>query len=83
MQFEAVKTGGIQTNLTISAIENLMIPLGTLEWQTTFATLISRGLGARARAHQTRKAAQRAVEIAIENGEAAALGFLDQSEGAI
>ena len=83
VQFEAVKTGGIQTNLTISAIENLMIPLGTLEWQTTFATLISRGLGARARAHQTRKAAQRAVEIAIENGEAAALGFLDQSEGAI
>ena len=55
VQFEAVKTGGIQTNLTISAIENLMIPLGTLEWQTTFATLISRGLGARARAHQTRK----------------------------
>ena len=83
VQFEAVKTGGIQTNLTISAIENLMIPLGTLEWQATFVTLASEGLVARDRAHQTLKAAKRAVEIAIENGEAAALGFLDQSEGAI
>ena len=83
VQFEAVKTGGIQTNLTISAIENLMIPLGTLEWQATFVTLASEGLVARDRAHQTLKAAKRAVEIAVENGEAAALGFLDQSEGAI
>ena len=83
VQFEAVKTGGIQTNLTISAIENLVIPLGTLEWQATFVTLVSEGLGARDRARQILTVAKRAVEIAVENGEAAALAFLDQAERAI
>ena len=81
VQFEAVKTGGVQTNLTISAIENLVIPLGALEWQATFATLVSEGLRARDRSRQTLEAAKRAVEIAIKNGEAAAMAFLDQAEG--
>ena len=80
VQFEIVKTGGVQTNLTISAIENLVVPLGTLEWQATFVTLASEGLRARDRSRQTLEAAERAVEIAIENGEAAAMDFLDQAE---
>ena len=62
--------------------QNLMIPLGTLEWQATFVTLISEGLVARHQARQLLEAAKRAVEIAVENREADALAFLDQAEWA-
>ena len=56
------------------------LPLGTLEWQATFVTLVSEGLVARHQSRQLLEVAKRAVEIAVANGEAAAMVFLDQSE---
>ena len=46
-------------------------------------TIVKKGFVARQQARQLLEAAKRAVEIAVENGEAAALAFLDQGEWAI
>ncbi len=43
-------------------------------------TIVKDGFAARYQARRLLEAAKRAVEIAIENGEAAALAFLDQAE---
>lgn len=45
-------------------------------------TIVQEGFAARYKARQLLEAAKRAVEIAIEDGEPAALAFLDAAEGA-
>ncbi|WP_372613087.1 hypothetical protein [Aquicoccus sp.] len=45
-------------------------------------TIVQEGFAARHKARQLLEAAKRAVEIAIEDGEDAAMAFLDEAEGA-
>ena len=45
-------------------------------------TVVKESIAARRQARQLLEAAKRAVEIAVENGEPAAMTFLDQAEGA-
>jgi hypothetical protein len=77
MQVEQKNTGGIQTNLTIPAIESLLIPIGSINWQMPFVEMVYLSLFQRQRATQLLDAARRAVEIAIEDSEAAALAYLE------
>lgn len=77
MQVEQKNTGGIQTNLTIPAIESLLIPIGSINWQMHFVKMVYLSLFQRQRATQLLDAAKRAVEIAIEDSEAAALAYLE------
>jgi len=76
IQVEGKTTGGVQTNLTIPAIESIQIPVGPIKWQTGFVEIIERALTARARARELLDRAERAVEIAIEQDEKAATKFL-------
>lgn len=79
MQVEQLNTGGIQTNLTVPAIESLKIPLPSLAEQEQFTAKVFESHAARRRAKGLLEAAKRAVEIAIEDSEAAALGFLEDA----
>jgi type I restriction enzyme M protein len=76
MQVEEKNTGGIQTNLTIPAIESLLIPIGPMNWQMQFVELVNMSFSRRQFAAQLIDAAKRAVEIAIEENEEVALEFL-------
>ncbi|MCL2021363.1 MAG: restriction endonuclease subunit S [Betaproteobacteria bacterium] len=78
MQIEQINTGGVQTNLTIPAIESILIPLGDISWQQCFVDITNDSLAQRERAKFLLEAAKRAVEIAIEDSEAAALAWLEQ-----
>jgi len=76
MQVEQMNTGGIQTNLTIPAIESILIPVGNICWQQKFVDMVIDSLMQRERAGELLTAAKCAVEIAIEDSEAAALDWL-------
>ncbi|MCX5831148.1 MAG: restriction endonuclease subunit S [Deltaproteobacteria bacterium] len=80
LQVHQKSTGGVQMNLTIEAIENICIPIGNLRWQQSFVDLVEQSLAARKRAHFLLDQAKRAVEIAIEKNEEAAMAFLKQSQ---
>jgi hypothetical protein len=77
LQVEGKTTGGVQTNLTIPAIESILVPVGSIMWQAQFVEIAERGHMARRRAHDLLSVAQRAVEIAIEKDESAALRALE------
>lgn len=81
LQVEAKNTGGVQTNLTIPAIESILIPVGPMDWQLQFVEQVDAALAARRQAYELLDAAKRAVEIAIEKTETAALAFLADAEG--
>lgn len=81
MQVEMRSTGGIQTNLTIDAIERIVVPVGDKQWQMKFVELVEKSVIARQESRRLLDSAKRAVEIAIENGEAAARKFLEKENG--
>lgn len=81
LQVEQKNTGGVQMNLTIDAIENIQIPIGSLDWQQQIVNVVEMSLTARKEARSLLKRAKRAVEIAIERNEAAAIECLNQAEG--
>ena len=64
----------------ISEAEILGLPLPSVDDATEKAVVaaVQEGRAARARAHSLLDAAKRAVEIAIEDSEAAALAYLDK-----
>ena len=76
MQVEMLSTGGIQTNLTIDAIESIMVPVGDKQWQMKFVELVNNSVDSRQESRRLLETAKRAVEIAIEDGEEAARQFL-------
>jgi type I restriction enzyme M protein len=76
LQVEEKNTGGVQTNLTIPAIESLLIPVGDMSWQMQFVEIVNFSLLKRVQSAHLLESAKRAVEIAIEDSEAAALVFL-------
>ena len=76
MQVEMLSSGGIQTNLTIDAIESIMVPVGDKQWQMKFVELVNNFIDSRQESRRLLDTAKRAVEIAIEDGEEAARKFL-------
>lgn len=76
-QLERVGTGGVQTNLSNTDILNIKIPEISNSKQTEIANLINTSYNLKAQSTQLLDKAKRAVEIAIEEGEDAALFYLD------
>lgn len=76
-QVEQRNSGGIQTNLTINAIENILIPVGSKDWQSQFTKIIQDSLKSRESGLNLLAQAKRAVELFIEEGEEVALKLLE------
>ena len=60
---------------------SIPVPDAVAEVSEQITTIVKEGFAARHQACQLLEVAKHAVEIAIENGEAAAMDFLDQTEG--
>ena len=61
---------------------SIPVPDAVAEVSGQITTIVKKGFAARRCARQLLEAAKRAVEIAIENGEADAMAFLNQTKGA-
>lgn len=79
---EGKNTGGVQTNLTIPAIESLLIPVGSIEWQMQFVDKVNSSITIRNRAQSLLESAKHAVEIAIEQNEETAMNYLKEQDAA-
>lgn len=82
LQVEGKNTGGVQTNLTIPAIESLLIPVGSIEWQMQFVDKVNSSITIRNRAQSLLESAKHAVEIAIEQNEETAMNYLKEQDAA-
>lgn len=78
MQVEQANTGGIQTNLTVPAIEDLQIVLPPVEVQQQLANKVLESFKVQDESKQLLELAKRAVEMAIEHDEQAALAWMNQ-----
>lgn len=76
MQVEQLNTGGIQTNLTIPAIEALKISLPPKDSQEKFVAKVKESFATEDESKRLLETAKRAVEIAIEESEQSALKFI-------
>lgn len=84
MQIERYITGATgQLHLKPSDVERFYVPRLPREKQVVFEEIFAAGRKAKRKALAQLDAAMRAVEIAIEDGEPAALAYLDQAERAI
>ncbi|HEX7348321.1 MAG TPA: hypothetical protein VF264_01555 [Rhodanobacteraceae bacterium] len=77
MQIEQQSNGGVQPEINQPALKRVLIPRLDGRVQADIRAAVANAHAARDRAHQLLAAAQRAVEIAIEQDEAAALSYLD------
>lgn len=77
LQVEQISTGGIQTNLTVPVIEALKIVVPSKERQRHFADAVKKSFSAQDESKQLLEIAKRAVEVAIEDSEAAAMNWID------
>ena len=59
---------------------SIHVPDAVAEVSAEITAIVKEGFAARHRAHQLLETAKRAIEIAIEDGEVAAMTFLDQAE---
>lgn len=81
IQIEQINTGGIQTNLTIPAIQSLYIVIPPLEIQNEIVHIQTQSRELEHTSNKLLETAKRAVEIAIEQDETTAIKFLkSQSE---
>jgi restriction endonuclease S subunit len=80
MQVEQLNTGGIQTNLTVPAMESLKISLPPKDIQGKFVAKVKGSFATQDQSKIFLKTAKRAVEIAIEEDERAALEWMKQVE---
>ena len=77
LQVEQISTGGIQTNLTVPVIEALKVVVPSKERQKHFADAVKKSFSAQDESKQLLEIAKRGVELAIEDSEAAAVGWID------
>ena len=82
MQAERDAGGSIILHWRVSEIENLVVPLVDMPTQQKIATLVQQSFALKAQSERTLEAAKRAVEIAIEEDEAAGMAYL-AIEGAL
>ncbi len=76
MQVQQLNTGGIQTNLTIPAMESLKIPLPPEEIQERLVNKVKESFQTQDQSKRLLELAKRAVEMAIEETEASALQMI-------
>ena len=81
LQTDRHLSGTAQPELYPRDIDKFIVPFIPDGIQSQITASLRESEKSRAQARQFLEAAKRAVEIAIENGEAAALAFLDQAEG--
>ena len=69
LQVTRLNSGGIQTNLTIPAIESIYLVYGDRNWQKRFTDLVEKSVAAHAESRRLLDEAKRMVEEAILGGE--------------
>lgn len=78
-QFERFITGATgQLHLYPKDVGKVLVPILPIDAQTKYEALAQESYFARRQAHALLEAAKRAVEIAIEQGEAEALAYLHE-----
>ncbi len=65
LQVERLNTGGIQTNLTIPAIESIFVVHGDMHWQMRFVEIVMKSVVARDESRRLLEEAKRMVEDAV------------------
>lgn len=75
-QLERIGTGGVQTNISNGDISEIIIPIIDIATQNQVAKLIQQSFALKAQSEYLLDVAKRAVEIAIEQDEAAAMAFI-------
>lgn len=70
---------GVQTNLNLSEVSNLRIPIIDYSIQEKIASLVSESFTLKKQSEQLLEIAKRAVEIAIEENEEAAMHYIQQN----
>lgn len=76
MQSERDAGGSIILHWRVSEIENVVVPLVDMEVQNQIAELVQQSFALKAQSEHLLDVAKRAVEIAIEQDEAAALAYI-------
>ncbi len=72
---------GVQTNLNLSEVGDLSIPMIDVEIQNQIADLIQQSFSLKAENERLLELAKRAVEIAIETNEKTAMAFINSHTG--
>ena len=67
LQIQRLNTGGIQTNLTIPAIESIYVIAGSIKWQNSILKYVESSISARKESKQLIEKAKRMVEEAVLN----------------
>ncbi|MBR1760103.1 MAG: restriction endonuclease subunit S [Schwartzia sp.] len=80
MIVEKYSRQGLQTNLNLDEVSALSIPIIDYAAQTKISTLVEQSFSLREKSKAMLKAATRAVEIAIEQDEAAGVEFLREQQ---
>jgi type I restriction enzyme, S subunit len=75
-QLERIGTGGVQTNISASDIQQIFIPTLDQNTQAIIGELIRESFKLKAESEKLLNTAKRAVEIAIEQDEAAGLAYI-------
>ena len=76
MQAERDSNGAIIQHWKPSEIENVIIPVLDMDKQRELAEMVQKSFALRRQSQQLLEYAKQAVEIAIEQGEAASLAWL-------
>ncbi|WP_421918352.1 hypothetical protein [Marinifilum sp.] len=78
IQIEQANTGGIQTNITIPVIENILIALPSIDFQNKIELMISESDSLKKESEQLLNLAKTAVEKAIEENEEKAINYISE-----
>jgi len=79
IQLERVGTGGVQTNLSINDMLDILIPILSQETQTQIADLVKQSFVLKSESEKLLETAKRAVEIAIETNEQTAIDYINSN----
>ena len=79
MQFERMGVGGLQINLSYNDIKNLLIPLLPESIQSTISAKLQQSFLDRQESLDLLAVAKGAVEVAVEDGEDVAFGYIDNN----
>jgi type I restriction enzyme M protein len=80
MQSERDAGGSIILHWRVGEIENVIVPIVEMETQTKIAALVQQSFALKAESEMLLELAKRAVEMAIEEDEAAAMGYLENEK---
>ncbi len=81
-QLERIGTGGVQTNISSTDIKEILIPIIENTQQEKIAVLVEESFRLKKQSEQLLETAKRAVEIAIEQDEDAAMRYIEQAQRA-